>query len=145
RRGGRRRHDPRRIGGALARRGPWRRRLVVLPAARRREVDEHGGDGKADDREPQKRSRRPALALDRLVILAAIGGRMSRRHGIVRELRDEFLNRRLGIEADLDGVRSDEGAAEDAARQAGDVVALERLERGDRDLGGVCDLPKRYS
>src|SRR5205823_9633733 len=59
-----------------------------------------------------------------------------RRDRVMRKLRDEFLNRRLGIEADLDRIRADECAAEDAARQAGNVVALERFENAHRDLGG---------
>ena len=41
----------------------------------------------------------------------------------------ELLDRRFGIEADLDRVGAHERAAEDAAGQARDVVALERLER----------------
>jgi len=61
----------------------------------------------------------------------------------VGKLRDEFLNRPISVESDLDGVRSDERAAEDAARQARDVVALERFERGHRDLGRVRNLAQR--
>ena len=61
-------------------------------------------------------------------------------HRRVGKPRDEFLNRRLRIGADLLGVGADEAAREDAARQAGDVVALERLERAHRELGGVGDV-----
>src|SRR5207245_2854757 len=80
------------------------------------------------------------IAFDRLVVLAAIRRRMPRRHRVVRELRDELLDRRLGIEPDLDRVRADEGSAEDASGQTRDVVALERFERGDGNLRGVRDL-----
>src|SRR5262245_37833979 len=59
------------------------------------------------------------------------------------KMRDEILDRRFGIEADLDRVRTHERAAEDAARQPRDVVALERLEDADGDFGGIRDLPQR--
>ena len=39
----------------------------------------------------------------------------------------------------LTGVGADECASENAARQARDVVALERVEHADRDFGGVGD------
>ena len=50
----------------------------------------------------------------------------------VRKLGDEFLNRRLRIEADFDRVRPDECPAENPAGQARHVVALERFERAHR-------------
>ena len=68
--------------------------------------------------QPEKRAGRPPLALDRLVVLDLIRRRMAGGHRVVRKLRDEVLNRRFGIEADLDRVRADERAAEDAAGQA---------------------------
>src|SRR5476649_1929898 len=64
-------------------------------------------------------------------------------HGIVRELRDELMDRLFGIEADLERIRADERAAEDAAGQARDGISLERLEGADRNLRGVGDLPQR--
>ena len=43
---------------------------------------------------------------------------------------DEFVDRPFRIQTDFDGVRADERAAENAARQARHVIALERLEHG---------------
>ena len=65
------------------------------------------------------------------------------RPGVVRKLRDELLNGRVRIEPHLHGVRADERAAEDAAGQPRHIVALERLEDRDRNLGRVRDRPKR--
>ena len=56
---------------------------------------------------------------------------------------EEFADGLVGIEPDLDRIRADEGAAEDAAGQLGDVVALERFEGPDRDLGTGGNLPQR--
>src|SRR4029079_3348622 len=58
---------------------------------------------------------------------------------------DELLDRCIGIEPDFDRVRADERAAEDAARQARDVVAVERFERANRYLGGVRNLAQRHA
>src|SRR5207237_7244238 len=101
------------------------------------------GDRHTDRDEAQEGARHPPIAFDRLVIFDMLRWRVPRRDRVMRKLRDEFLNRRLGIEADLDRIRADECAAEDAARQAGNVVALERFENAHRDLGGRGDLPKR--
>ena len=76
------------------------------------------------------------------MILHLGGLRMPRRHRVVGKLGDEFLNGLFGLEADFDRVRPDEGAAENAAGQARHVVALQRLERDDGNLGGVGDLPQ---
>src|SRR6185295_10503449 len=53
------------------------------------------------------------------------------------------VDRHLGIESDLESIRADDAPAEDAARQALDVVPLECLERNHRDLGGVGNLAER--
>jgi hypothetical protein len=66
-------------------------------------------------------------------------------HGVLREIRDEVLNGRFGIQSDLDRVGADERAAEDPAGQLGDVVALERLENADGNLGGVGDLAQLHT
>jgi hypothetical protein len=58
----------------------------------------------------------------------------------VRKSGNEILDRRFRISANLFGVRAHQTAREDTARQAGNVVALERLERTNRELGGVGDL-----
>ena len=93
--------------------------------------------------QPQERHRHAAIAFDGLVILRLRRRRMSLRDRVVRELPHELVDRHLGIEADLEGVRADDAPAEDAARQALDVVPLERLERDHRDLGGVGNLAER--
>ena len=49
----------------------------------------------------------------------------------------------VGIEADLERVGPDEGAAEDSAREPRDIVALESLERRDGDFRRVGEMTKR--
>src|SRR5205085_2311412 len=53
------------------------------------------------------------------------------------------LDGRFGIEADFDGERTHEGAAEDAARQLRDVIPFERFELANRDARLIGDLPQR--
>ena len=119
-----------------------RRRLLDPPAVNR-EVDDERRDRHADQDQPQERHRHAAIALDGLVILGLRRRRMSLGDRVVRELPHELFDRCLGIEADLEGIRADDAPAEDAARQALDVVPLERLERDHRDFGGVGDLAER--
>ena len=47
------------------------------------------------------------------------------------------------VESDRFGVGPDEGAPENAARPARDVVGFESLEQGQRDLGTFRDCPER--
>lgn len=74
-----------------------------------------------------------------------MGSRVPGSHGVMRKLREEFLNRCFRIETDFVRVRADERAAEDPARQPGDVVALERLEHRHGDLGAGRDLAERHA
>ena len=53
---------------------------------------------------------------------------------LLLKLDEKLVDGRVGIEPDRQRVRAHERAAEDAAGQPREVVALERLERGRRDL-----------
>ena len=54
--------------------------------------------------------------------------------GIEVEAFEELAHGRFRVEPNLRRVGAHEGAAENAARKARRIVALERLQRGDRDL-----------
>ena len=85
-------------------------------------------DRQAEGNQPEKRRGDLSMALEGFVVLAMHHGGLRRRQGVVRELRDELLNRRIGVEPDLDGVGPHEGPAENAAGQARELIPLERLE-----------------
>ena len=52
-----------------------------------------------------------------------------------RFVRQELHDSRVGIEADLNGVRPDEAAEEDAAGQLLELVLLDRVEKTHGDVG----------
>ena len=60
--------------------------------------------------------------------------------GVVRELRQEVADGLFGVDANLRGIRTDERTREDSAGQPRDIVALECLERADRNLGRLGNL-----
>ena len=66
-----------------------------------------------------------------------------REPGVVAEAIEEGLHGRVGIEPHLGRVGADERAGENPAGKTRRVAAFERLERGDRDLGVIGDLPER--
>src|SRR5207244_11894396 len=74
-------------------------------------------------------TRRSSDLFDRVEILNLGGGGMSCGDRVVRELAHELFDRRFRVEAHFDRIRTDDAAAEDAARQARDVIPLERLDR----------------
>src|SRR5207302_8096575 len=86
-----------------------------------------------------------AIAFNRVVILGGVQRCVGGRGRVVRKLREEFLDRLVGIEADLRRVRTDECPAENTAGKTRQIVSLERLESADRDLGRSGDLPQRYA
>ena len=69
-------------------------------------------------KEPEKRRGEASLAFEGFVVLAECRRAMTSRQGLARQLGDEFLNRGLGVEANLDGVGPHESAAENAPGQA---------------------------
>ncbi len=70
---------------------------------------------------------------------------MAGRHRVLGKLAHELLDHDFGIEAHFDGVGPHERPAEDPAREARDIVTLERLERHHRDLRGVGNLAQRQT
>ena len=68
---------------------------------------------------------------------------MAGRHRILGKLRHELADGFFGIETDFGRVRPDERATENAARQAREIVPLERLERADGNLRNVGNLTQR--
>src|SRR5262249_37391954 len=133
------------LGGGCGLTVGTRRRRRHRPASMRRKVNHQPTDGQADHSETEKCRRHAPIALDRLMILNLRRRRMSGGNGVVRKLPHEFVEGRFGIEADFEGVRTDDAAAEDAAGQTRDVVAFERLERGDGNLSGVGNLAQRQT
>ena len=113
-------------GAAEAPRAPPTNAGGSPPAAGAVVEDEPGNRQTECDQAKECRGH-PSIALERDVIFALLGPRMPRRDGVVRQQRDELLDRLFRIEADLDRVGPHEGAAENAARQARDVVAFERF------------------
>src|SRR2546425_495479 len=73
---------------------------------------------------------------------AAGGGGGARLRSLSLKAGEELLDGFVRVESHLDGVRADEGAAEDAPRQLGDVVALERFERRGGDFRARGNLPQ---
>ena len=61
------------------------------------------------------------------------------------ETVEELSDRLVRIQTNLSRIGADERTAEDPARQLGDVVALERLQRGQRDLCLRGDLSQRHA
>ena len=91
---------------------------------------------------PNRRGHRLAIALERLAVfdgggwavaVAASGGSSAMKSWMVRS----------GSRPTSCGVGADERAREDAAGQARQVAALERLERHHGNAGAVRDLPER--
>ena len=70
---------------------------------------------------------------------------MSGRDRLGWESLNELGDGCLGLESYLGRIRSDEPAAEYALWEPRDIVALELLENGDRDLRGVSNFFKRYT
>ena len=68
---------------------------------------------------------------------------MAGSHRVVWKLCHELPNRLLRFEPDCGGVGPHERAREDTARQARDVVPLERFERPDRNLRGIRNFSQR--
>ena len=61
------------------------------------------------------------------------------------DLGDEIADGGVAVEANRDRVRPHHCPAEDAARQAPDVVALERFERGHGNLRAGGDVRERHA
>jgi hypothetical protein len=76
------------------------------------------------------------------VILNGIANR-PRRHRLRRKLSKKLVDRGIGIEADLHGIRTQECSRENAAWQSLDVVAFERLEHRHGNTCPRGDLTKR--
>ncbi len=106
-------------------------------------VQHDADDRQAERKEPEKRRGEPPAAFEGFVVLAVLRRGMARRQGVARELRDELLNRGIRVEADLDGVGPHEGAAENAAGQARQLIPLESLERAYRNFRRVRNLAQR--
>src|SRR5579862_3627433 len=71
--------------------------------------------------------------------------RTSGRDRLVRKLRKKLSDGLLGVQSYFGGIRPHERAAEDPARQARNVVALERLEEGNGNPGCRCNLSQRHA
>jgi hypothetical protein len=52
----------------------------------------------------------------------------------------KISDRLVRIQSELGGVRTDERAAENAAGKTRQIIPLEGLERGDRNLRTLCDI-----
>ena len=97
-------------------------------------IHDEADDRKADQHQAQRRRDGLAIALEFFAVFN--GGRVRRRgRGLRRQLRNEILNRAIGIEAHFLRVGADEGARENTARQARQIAALERFERHHGNAG----------
>jgi hypothetical protein len=84
----------------------------------RSEVHNDASQRDAEDNQPQECRGGSPIALERLVVFDRCGPRVPSRDRVLGKLGDKGLNRLFRVEADLRGVRANERATEDTARQA---------------------------
>ena len=82
------------------------------------------------------------MALEGIVLGGLVRRRGAVGHPFEGTLGEKLPDGLLRIEPDFSGVRANERANEDPARQSSDVIPLQRLERAHRDLRRVGNLPQ---